>query len=95
MQEHRSLKKSTLQNMQHVHTSPLSCVEEFDHHCIWLNTCIGKNNYISFMVLLFSIAINFMLYLAGLAVLWREAQWNMYFASMVVAWSASVVVVII
>ena len=28
------------------------CVQEFDHHCIWLNNCIGKANYGSFMCLL-------------------------------------------
>ena len=28
------------------------CVEDFDHHCKWLNTCIGKINYNWFCLLL-------------------------------------------
>ena len=28
------------------------CIEEFDHHCNWLNNCVGKDNYIWFYVLL-------------------------------------------
>ena len=26
------------------------CVDVFDHHCKWLNTCIGKRNYKPFIV---------------------------------------------
>jgi hypothetical protein len=26
------------------------CVERYDHHCPWLNTCIGVNNHAYFMV---------------------------------------------
>lgn len=28
-----------------------SCIEEFDHYCIWLNTAIGKGNHRTFMAL--------------------------------------------
>ena len=30
------------------------CVPQFDHHCIWLNNCIGGKNFYSFFPLLCS-----------------------------------------
>lgn len=30
------------------------CVDKFDHHCIWLNNCIGSNNYRYFIWYLIS-----------------------------------------
>ena len=35
-----------------------NCVERFDHHCLWLGTCIGKKNYKYFYSLLGSLNIN-------------------------------------
>ncbi|KAJ9608320.1 palmitoyltransferase swf1 [Cladophialophora chaetospira] len=33
-----------------------ACVQKQDHHCIWINNCVGRNNYIWFNALLVSIA---------------------------------------
>lgn len=28
------------------------CCDQFDHHCNWLNTCVGKANYLTFFLLI-------------------------------------------
>ena len=35
-----------------------NCVERFDHHCLWLGTCVGKRNYKYFYLLVFCLSIS-------------------------------------
>ncbi len=34
-----------------------NCVQVLDHHCVWLNTCIGKRNYPQFFSFLLSLSL--------------------------------------
>ncbi len=36
-----------------------NCVAEFDHHCVWLGTCIGRSNYPVFLY--FVVSLNFLI----------------------------------
>lgn len=49
-------KMQTDQSTRHC-TKCNKCVYGFDHHCIWLNNCVGRKNYKPFIIALFSATI--------------------------------------
>ena len=49
------------------------CVEKFDHHCIWINQCIGAKNYKWFLLFIFfHVIICFYGGIAGIAIFLGE-----------------------
>jgi len=57
------------------------CVERFDHHCPWINNCIGINNHKYFMifvsVLILNIITTFCLTLFNLIEMIETGNWNL------------------
>ena len=40
------------------------CIDDFDHHCFWVNNCIGGNNLSTFIIFLLSVSLNLILNMA-------------------------------
>lgn len=44
------------------------CVEQYDHHCTWINNCVGKRNIARFVIFIFFLILS--LVLIGLTASW-------------------------
>lgn len=56
------------------------CVEKFDHHCVWLNNCIGKKNYWYFFGAIFSCTLQLMfcVYTGIATIVIFHADWDSF-----------------
>ena len=62
----------------------------FDHHCIWINNCIGKDNYQAFMVMIVSAEVYLVLFVVAMGLLWNENRWEEFLGGMILSWIVSV-----
>eukprot|EP00826_Nyctotherus_ovalis_P007232 TRINITY_DN11794_c0_g1_i2.p1 TRINITY_DN11794_c0_g1~~TRINITY_DN11794_c0_g1_i2.p1 ORF type:complete len:300 (-),score=1.37 TRINITY_DN11794_c0_g1_i2:642-1541(-) len=60
----RLCKTHVLERTKHCGTCN-RCVEGFDHHCIWINNCVGRKNYRLFLFLILFVGVFCLLQLAS------------------------------
>lgn len=70
------------------------CVDRFDHHCIWINNCIGRENYSTFMVMIIAVFLHMLVYLIAVGLLWSEGGWREFTGQMAANWAISFVILI-
>jgi hypothetical protein len=71
------------------------CVRNFDHHCIWINNCIGEDNYRPFFVMIVSVFTQLGLFVAAGIVLSLEKNFHKYLPQMIVVWVYMLIVTVL
>ena len=52
------------------------CCEAFDHHCTWLNNCIGRGNYGSFLGVMISLEIHWISLIISIVIVINDLNEN-------------------
>jgi len=67
-----------LQAREYHCTTCHTCTPQYDHHCFWINNCVGKNNILRFnlFLILSQIALCWAAYLATRAFILLQADLN-------------------
>jgi palmitoyltransferase len=77
--------------MRQVSLNLVRCVENFDHHCMWINNCVGDQNYKAFMLMILSAFCNLTVYVLSVIVLTLEKRFDLFLGGFVTAWISGVV----
>lgn len=70
------------------------CVENFDHHCMWINNCVGGKNYRLFIVMISATFTSMVIYIASVGMLWGEGLYSSFILEMGFVWGSSIIVII-
>ena len=49
------------------------CVQEFDHHCTWLDSCVGSGNHRRFFILIHFMSFTILHYMASVIAFWIDS----------------------
>jgi hypothetical protein len=71
------------------------CVDEYSHHCTWLNNCIGRRNYRWYVSMLTCAMCNQLLFLAAAALASKQTIFEGDSARLIVTWIEMVICTVV